>query len=74
MKRSLLFGCVALGLLAGPAIGQVIPPLSPVAGISQTTLADEWWPWILTAKGTTNPLFDTTGAWAGLITPDRFSF
>src|SRR5271157_309429 len=59
MKRSLLLGCVALGLLGGPAMGQLIPPDS-----AQAKLADHWWQWIVSRPVSTNPLFDQTGAQA----------
>src|SRR4051812_14818757 len=45
--RQLLFvilGIVALVSSEG-ARAAVIPPASPVAGVSQATLADQWWAW-----------------------------
>jgi len=66
MKPPVLLGCIALGLMIGPAAGQLIPPNELVLGESQAALADQWYPWILTAPAATNPLFDTTGAWAGV--------
>ena len=55
---------LALGTLAVSAKADVVPPTTPVAGISQATLADQWYRWILEAPASTNPLSDTSGAWA----------
>lgn len=64
MKLSLLIGCAALSLVMGPAVARVIPPGTDVAGISQATLADAFYQWIVLLPKSANPLFDTTGAYA----------
>lgn len=66
MNRYLLLGSIALSFMVGTASGQLIPPSQSVLGQSQSALADQWYPWILEAPASTNPLFDMTGAWAGV--------
>src|SRR5579875_1558172 len=64
--RRLLFVLLFL-LLFGASEGHgatIIPPATPVAGKTQAQLADAWWSWILTLPVSTNPLADTTGAFA----------
>jgi len=62
--------CASLGLvaaLASPhAAGQVVDPALPVAGISQLALAEQWAKWALETPAASNPLFDSTGAFAGV--------
>src|SRR5215217_2201182 len=68
MRRLLfvVFGIVALAS-SGSVRAAVIPPTIPVAGISQATLADQWWEWILSTPASINPLTnDPTGALAGV--------
>ena len=60
------FSALVLGILATPAAAAVIPPATPVRGLAQSALADQFYRWVLAAPGTTNPLFDQTGAWAGV--------
>jgi hypothetical protein len=65
--RRLLFAVLGLATLAGTTKPNVIPPGSPVAGISQATLADQWSAWILMTPNANNPLTnDPTGANAGV--------
>ena len=64
MKLSLVVGCAALSLMVGPALGRVIPPGENVAGISQATLADAFYQWIVLLPKSANPLFDATGVFA----------
>ncbi|MGE0416273.1 MAG: hypothetical protein AB7O80_05655 [Acetobacteraceae bacterium] len=59
-----LSGLVALSAAANAA---VISPGTPVAGISQATLADQWWAeWAPPIPAATNPILDQTGAFAGV--------
>ena len=64
MNKAVLLG-IAVAMLTAPSFAQVIPPGSDVAGVSQATLADDFYKWILEAPNIpNNPLFDTTGALA----------
>lgn len=65
--RRLLFAVLGLASLTGTTKASVIPPGNPVAGISQATLANEWFAWILMTPSANNPLTnDPTGANAGV--------
>jgi PEP-CTERM motif len=66
MRRPLL-AVLGLVVITGVTQAEVIPPASPVAGISQATLADQWSAWILMTPNADNPLTnDPTGANAGV--------
>ena len=62
--RYLMYFVLAMGTLTVSAKADVILPGTSVAGISQATLADQWYRWILEAPASTNPLYDPSGAWA----------
>lgn len=44
----------------------VIDPTQPVAGLSQRTLAENWWQWVMAAPQSANPVADPDGRFAGL--------
>jgi hypothetical protein len=62
-----IFAAVALAIgsvNAAQGAGSVIDPTQSVAGYSQLELSQQWWQWALSIPAATNPLVDTTGAFA----------
>jgi hypothetical protein len=55
-----------LALGHGIARADVIDPAQPVAGFSQKQLGEQWWAWALGIPADSNPLFDSTGAFASV--------
>jgi hypothetical protein len=52
------------GVVLSPSSFQVVDPTRSVAGLSQLTLSQQFWQWSLAIPADTNPLLDTTGAFA----------
>jgi hypothetical protein len=60
--RNLISGVALLGALEiVQAAAVVVDPSQPVAGVSQLTLSQQWWQWVLGIPQADNPLLDTTG-------------
>ena len=52
-------------VLTMPALAsQTVDPTQPVAGTSQLELSQQWWQWTLGIPAASNPLLDSTGAFA----------
>jgi len=64
---SALSALVIAGLSLQPAMAYtILPPQSSVAGSSTAEWSAAWWTWALQAPAATNPLTDTTGAFANV--------
>ena len=60
-----VFAAVVAAPVFGLVIGdQAVNPTQPVAGKSQLELSQEWWQWALSIPAPSNPLLDTSGAFA----------
>lgn len=55
-----------VGLTGTAQAAAVVNPALPLAGISQQTLAEQWWQWIWRTPEVNNPALDPDGAWAGV--------
>lgn len=55
---------ILFGVFGSAQAGVVVDPTQPVAGVSQLELSQQWWQWALGIPAPTNPLLDTTGAFA----------
>jgi hypothetical protein len=59
-----LAGAIALFAAAGMTQAGVVDPTQSVAGSTQLELAEQWVQWALSTDAASNPLLDTTGAYA----------
>jgi len=59
-----LAGAIALFGAVGMTQAGVVDPTQPVAGSTQLQLAEQWLQWALSTDGASNPMLDTTGAYA----------
>ena len=59
-----LAGAIALFGAVGMTQAGVVDPTQPVAGSTQLQLAEQWLQWALSIDAASNPMLDTTGAYA----------
>lgn len=59
-----LAGAIAIFGAVGMTQAGVVDPTQPVAGSTQLQLAEQWLQWALSIDAASNPMLDTTGAYA----------
>jgi len=61
--RLVITGGMLLAAVPVAEAASILPPTTPIAGVSQRVWADRWWAWSLgTTPVSDNPVVDTTGA------------
>lgn len=66
LSMSVSLGIVVLGFVPLPVRAGLLAPDVPVAGVSQAEWGDRWWQWAIHYPNGSNPVQDTTGAFAYL--------
>lgn len=62
LMRLVITGGMLLAAVPVAEAATILPPTTPIAGVSQRVWADRWWAWALgTTPVSSNPVVDTTG-------------